>query len=52
MYAIKWQEFDRNDRVTTKMKEFKTEEAMTKFIDKLFEKDSFYQVLAISSEGR
>lgn len=46
MKEIVWQEFNKNDRIVTKRKEFKTEEAMKKFIEKLVEKDNFYTILA------
>ena len=47
-YAVRWQEFDRNDRVVTKEREFKTAKAREAFIIKLEEKDSFFQILAYS----
>ena len=46
MKEISWQEFNKSDRVVTKRKSFKTEEAMKKFIEKLVEKDNFYTILA------
>lgn len=50
-YALAWQEFDRNDRVITKTKEFKTEQARENFITKLEDKSNFYQILAFDDEG-
>lgn len=46
MKEIAWQEFNKSDRIVTKRKSFKTEEAMEKFIEKLTEKDNFYTILA------
>lgn len=46
MREIAWQEFNKNDRMVTKRKTFKTEAAMQSFIEKLTEKDNFYQILA------
>ena len=36
----------KSDRIVTKRKSFKTEEAMQKFVEKLTEKDNFYTILA------
>ncbi len=46
MKEIVWQEFNKSDRIVTKRKSFKTEEAMQKFIEKVIEKDNFYTILA------
>ena len=46
MKELVWQEFNKSDRIVTKRKSFKTEEAMQKFIEKLTEKDNFYTILA------
>lgn len=46
MKEIVWQEFSKSDRIVTKRKSFKTEEAMQKFIEKVIEKDNFYTILA------
>mgnify|MGYP000844620742 FL=1 len=46
MYEIAWQEFDRNDRLVTKRKEFKTEQGRAKFIERISCKASFYCILA------
>ena len=46
MKEIVWQEFNKSDRIVTKRKRFKTEEAMQKFIEKVIEKDNFYTILA------
>lgn len=43
---VTWQEFNRNDRIVTKRKVFKSEQAMDKFIEKLCEKDNFCRILA------
>lgn len=45
MFEVAWQEFDRNDRVVSKRKTFKTAEAMNKFIDKVSEKGNFYRII-------
>lgn len=46
MKELVWQEFNKNDRIVTKRKTFKTQEAMQKFIEKVVEKDNFYTILA------
>lgn len=46
MYELAWQEFDRNNQIVSKRKEFKTEKARTTFANKLEEKASFYRILA------
>ena len=46
MYEIAWQEFDRNDRLTTKRKSFKTEKGRSQFIERIMYKASFYCILA------
>lgn len=46
MREITWQEFNKSDRLVTKRKSFKTDEALEKFIEKLTEKDNFYTILA------
>ena len=45
MREIAWQEFNKSDKLVTKRKSFKTDEALEKFIEKLTEKDNFYTVL-------
>lgn len=47
-YEVKWLEFTKSGGQTGKRKEFKTAEARSKFVDKLVEKDNFYQILAYS----
>ena len=46
MKELVWQEFNKSYRIVTKLKIFKTEEAMQKFVEKLTEKDNFYTILA------
>lgn len=46
MSEVAWQEFNKSDRLVTKRKSFKTDEAMERFIEKLTEKDNFYTILA------
>lgn len=46
MFAVEWVEFNKKDQLVGKRKEFKTEDEMKKFIDKLEKKDSFYMISA------
>ncbi len=46
MSEVMWQEISKADKIVTKRQEFKTAEAMERFIEKLVEKDSFYKILA------
>lgn len=46
MTEVAWQEFTKSGKLTTKRKSVKTE-SVEKFIEKLFEKDSFYQIIGI-----
>lgn len=46
MKEIAWTEFNKSGNLVTKRKTFKTEALMKKFIEKLMEKDGFYQILA------
>lgn len=46
MKEVVWQEFNKNDRIVTKRKTFKTQEALERFLEKLYTKDNFYTVLA------
>lgn len=46
MKELMWQEFNKSDRLVTKRKTFKTDEAMQMFIEKLIEKENFYTILA------
>ena len=48
MYEVAWQEINSKDAIVSKRKAFKTEAALEKFVEKLYEKDSFYQILAYS----
>lgn len=45
-FGVEWREFNKQDRLVTKEKFFKTQKAMEKFIDKLGEKDNFYEIVA------
>lgn len=45
MKELMWQ-VNKSDRLVTKRKTFKTDEAMQKFIEKLIEKENFYIMLA------
>ena len=42
-YAVRWLEFDKQDRAREKEKIFQTEKAMEKFMDKVQEKDNFWR---------
>lgn len=50
-WGLRWTEFGRDDRIVTKEKLFKTEEARLKYISKLEEKDNFYEILAYSDSN-
>lgn len=50
MKEVVWQEFNKNDRIVTKRKSFKTEEALQKFVEKLYEKENFYMMLAYKGD--
>ena len=43
-FGIRWQEFNRRDELVMKEKIFKTDKAREKFVEKLEEKDNFYQI--------
>ena len=45
MFEVAWQEFNRKDRVVTKRKAFRTETALCRFVEKLHDKDNFYQII-------
>lgn len=45
-YGARWMEFNKKEQAVTKEKFFKTKIARKKFIDKLVEKDNFWQILA------
>jgi len=47
-FAVRWMEFNRRDQLVGKQKEFKTEQALNKFIDKLVEKPQFHSIVATS----
>ena len=47
-YAIAWQEFDRQDRIVGKQKEFKTAKARDSFVQKLKDSPKFYKILGYS----
>ncbi len=46
MKELAWQEVNKKDAIVTKRKTFKTQEAMEKFIEKLYEKDNFCRILS------
>ncbi len=45
MHEVAWLEINRKDEIVSKRKVFKTEVAAQKFVEKLAEKDNFYQIL-------
>ena len=50
-YEVAWQEFDRNDRIVTKRKDFKTEEGRAKFIERISYHSAFYCIYATRDPG-
>ena len=46
MTEIVWQEIKKNGEIAEKRRTFKTEKALEKFIDKLVDKDNFYNIFA------
>ena len=50
-YEVAWQEFDRNDRLVTKTKTFKTEEDRAKFIERVSYKSSFHCIYGTRDPG-
>ncbi len=47
MFEVAWKEFNRSDRIVVKRRAFKTEKARNSFIDKLFQKDNFFEIVGI-----
>ena len=45
-FEVCWQEINARGKIVTKRKSFKTEKAFNRFVEKLFEKDGFLQILA------
>ena len=50
-YEVASQEFDRNDRIVTKRKAFKTEEGRAKFIVRISYKASFFCIYGTRDPG-
>jgi hypothetical protein len=44
--SVRWSEFDRNDRIVIKEKEFSSSKALETFISKLENKSNFNEVIA------
>ena len=44
MAEIVWQEIKKSGEIVEKRRTFKTEKALEKFIDKLVDKDNFYNI--------
>lgn len=47
MFEIAWKEVTKTDRIVVKRKAFKTEAARERFIEKLFDKDNFLELIAV-----
>jgi len=47
-YAVAWTEINAKWQMVVKRKEFKTEAAMHKFVEKLEQKNGFYRINAYS----
>jgi desulfoferrodoxin (superoxide reductase-like protein) len=43
-YGVRWIEFNKRDEAVMKEKFFKTAKAMDKFIEKVQQKDNFYEI--------
>ena len=50
-YEVAWQEFDRNDRIVTKRKAFKTEKGRATFIERISYKASFHCIYGTRDPG-
>ena len=50
-YEVAWQEFDRNDRLVTKTKSFKTEKGRAKFIERISYHPAFYCIYGTRDAG-
>jgi len=48
MFEAVWQEFNKKDQVVTKRKVFKTYAALVRYLEKVEQKDNFWQVIAYS----
>lgn len=48
MSDVVWQEFNRRNQVVTKRKSFRTDAALRRFVEKLHEKDNFWQIIGFS----
>ena len=51
-YEVAWQAFDKDDRIVTKTKTFKTEKGRAKFIERISYHPSFYCIYGIRDAGR
>lgn len=49
MFEIAYQIISKSGQIVTRRKEFKTEAARDRFVQKLVEKDDFYQILAYAN---
>ena len=47
MREVAWQEVNKKDQIVSKRKEFKTEAALERFIEKLYKKDNFLGVIGV-----
>ena len=49
-FGLRWQEFDRKDRLVSKEKFFETDKAREQFVDRLQKKDNFHGIVAMCNE--
>lgn len=43
-YGIRWMEFSRDDRIVKKEKTFRSQVAMERFIERLYDKNNFFSL--------
>ena len=48
MFEVEWQEITTSGKFVMKRKSFKTDAALHRFIEKLYDKDGFWQIYEIS----
>jgi len=48
-YALRWREFNRTGMAITKQKSFDTELQLDRFMDKLVERDNFFEIVAFDT---
>ena len=47
MFEVEWQEITTSGKFVMKRKSFKTDAALHRFIEKLYDKDGFWQICCI-----